>query len=54
MLKRYLHADGSVVWGDLSVALLRGEDGSPLHFISQIVDVTVQQPTASGSPRRWR
>ena len=43
MLKRYLHADGSVVWGDLSVALLRGEDGAPLHFISQIVDVTVQQ-----------
>ncbi len=43
ILKRYLHADGSVVWGDLSVALLRSDDGRPLHFISQIVDVTVQQ-----------
>ncbi len=43
ILKRYLHADGSVVWGDLSVALLRDDDDVPLHFISQIVDVTVQQ-----------
>lgn len=41
--KRYLHADGHVVWGDLSVALLRGQDGQPLHFISQVVDVSEQQ-----------
>jgi two-component system phosphate regulon sensor histidine kinase PhoR len=40
--KRYLHADGHVVWGDLSVALLRADDGSPIHLISQIVDVTAQ------------
>jgi two-component system, OmpR family, phosphate regulon sensor histidine kinase PhoR len=38
--KRYLHADGHVVHGDLSVALLRLPDGTPIHFISQIVDVT--------------
>ncbi len=38
--KRYLHADGSIVWGDLSTALVRGDDGAPTHFISQIVDVT--------------
>ncbi|KQW53151.1 hypothetical protein ASC77_02305 [Nocardioides sp. Root1257] len=38
--KRYLHAAGHVVWGDLSVALVRGHDGAPLHFISQILDVT--------------
>jgi two-component system phosphate regulon sensor histidine kinase PhoR len=38
--KRYLHADGHVVHGDLSVALLRSEDGDPIHFISQILDVT--------------
>ena len=32
--KRYLHADGHVVWGDLSVALVRGPDGEPaaLHL----------------------
>ena len=40
--KRYVHADGDVVWGDLSVALVRGSDGEPLHFISQILDVTEQ------------
>jgi two-component system, OmpR family, phosphate regulon sensor histidine kinase PhoR len=38
--KRYLHADGHVVHGDLSVALLRSPDGAPIHFISQILDVT--------------
>lgn len=43
--KRYLHAEGHVVWGDLSVALVRGPDGQPLHFISQILDVTEQQTT---------
>jgi PAS domain S-box-containing protein len=41
--KRYLHARGHVVWGDLSVALVRGQDGLPLHFISQILDVTEQR-----------
>ncbi len=42
LVKRYLHADGHVVWGDLSVALLRQADGTPIHFISQILDVTEQ------------
>jgi PAS domain S-box-containing protein len=40
MRKRYLHADGHVVHGDLSVALLRSPDGVPIHFISQVLDVT--------------
>lgn len=40
--KRYLHAEGYVVWGDLSTALVRGPGGRPLHFISQILDVTEQ------------
>lgn len=43
MRKRYLRADGSVVWGDLSVALMRAPDGTPLCFISQILDVSEQQ-----------
>jgi PAS domain S-box-containing protein len=41
--KRYLHGRGHVVWGDLSVAVARDADGHPLHFISQVVDVTRQQ-----------
>ena len=41
--KRYLHADGSTVLGDLSVALLRDPSGAPIHFISQIVDLSERQ-----------
>lgn len=41
--KRYLHADGHFVWGDLSVALVRDADGEPLHFISQVLDITEQR-----------
>ena len=40
ILKRYLRPDGSVVWGDLSVALVRDDTGEPQHFISQILDVS--------------
>lgn len=38
--KRYLRGDGAVVWVDLSVTLLRDEDGVPIHFISQLLDIT--------------
>jgi PAS domain S-box-containing protein/diguanylate cyclase (GGDEF)-like protein len=38
--KRYMHADGSIVWGLLHTSLVRDADGSPLHFISHVVDIT--------------
>jgi PAS domain S-box-containing protein len=38
--KRYLHRDGRVVWGHLTCTLVRDDAGRPLHFISQVVDVT--------------
>ena len=40
--KRYLRADGEVLWVDLSVALARGRDGAPAHFVSQVLDVSDQ------------
>jgi two-component system, OmpR family, phosphate regulon sensor histidine kinase PhoR len=46
LTKRYLRNDGQLVWGDLSVALLRDDDGAPLHFIAQIVDMTDQREAA--------
>jgi two-component system phosphate regulon sensor histidine kinase PhoR len=41
--KRYIRSDGSTLIGDLSVALLRGADGAPIHFISQVADLTERQ-----------
>ena len=40
MEKRYIRADGSTVWIMLSVSLVRDADGEPLHFISQIEDIS--------------
>ncbi|MDQ8202993.1 PAS domain S-box protein [Pelagicoccus sp. SDUM812003] len=40
MLKRYLHADGSVVWINLNVSLVRDAQGEPLYFVSVIEDCT--------------
>jgi PAS domain S-box-containing protein len=38
--RRYLRGDGSVLWGEASVALIRGADGEPRLFVSQIRDLT--------------
>lgn len=38
--KRYVRPDGEVVFGDLSVACIRGPDGKVTVLIKQVVDVT--------------
>jgi diguanylate cyclase (GGDEF)-like protein len=38
--KRYIRSDGSLVWVLLSVSLVRDAAGAPLHFISQIQDIS--------------
>ena len=43
MNKRYRRADGRVVWGHLTVSLVRNTAGQPLHFISQIEDITARK-----------
>jgi PAS domain S-box-containing protein len=45
LTKRYLRPDGSLVHAELSTSLLRGPEGSPLYFATQIIDVTEQQQT---------
>lgn len=38
--KRYIRKDGGIIWAMVSVSLLRDNEGKPLHFISQIIDVS--------------
>ncbi|MGH2919680.1 MAG: diguanylate cyclase [Solirubrobacteraceae bacterium] len=38
--KRYLRPDGTPVWVSRSVTLVRDADGTPLHFLDQIQDIT--------------
>jgi PAS domain S-box-containing protein len=43
MEKRYLRKTGEIIWGHLSGAVVRDADGTPLHFISQIEDITARK-----------
>ncbi len=40
MEKRYIHKNGQVVWIVLMVSLVRDARGNPVHFVSQIMNVT--------------
>ncbi|MEB0083169.1 PAS domain S-box protein [Glaciimonas sp. Gout2] len=40
MEKRYFHKDGRTIWAQLNVSLVRTRDGAPVHFVSQIQDIT--------------
>ena len=40
MEKRYVRRDGSIVWINLTVSLVRGAEGEPRHFISVVEDIT--------------
>jgi len=43
MEKRYVRRDGSLLPVLLSVALVRDADGTPVHFVSQVQDLTAQR-----------
>jgi diguanylate cyclase (GGDEF)-like protein/PAS domain S-box-containing protein len=38
--KRYIHADGHVIWVALSTSVVRDEDGEPLYMVSQTQEIT--------------
>jgi len=41
--KRYIHKDGSILWADVSVSIMRDKKGNPLHYITTVVDITAQK-----------
>jgi PAS domain S-box-containing protein len=55
--KRYLHKTGRIVWGHLTCSLVRDADRKPLHFISQVQDITERKEserTLRESEERFR
>src|SRR3546814_6841274 len=38
--KRYLRPDGSEVWAQLNVTLVRNQHGHPMHFVAQLQDIS--------------
>lgn len=38
--KRYYHKNGEIIWGQLNVSVITDTDDKPLHFVSQIQDIT--------------
>ncbi len=43
IIKHYLHKEGNYIWVDVSVALVRSNDGTPDYDIVHIVDVTKEK-----------
>ncbi len=43
MEKRYLHREGHVVWGNLTVSLVRDEGGTPQFTIGMVEDITARK-----------
>lgn len=41
--KRYIRADQSIVWANLTVSLVRDDAGEPLYFISVVEDISTRK-----------
>lgn len=37
--KRYIRADGRVIWVQLHGSLIRDDSGMPVHFVAQVIDI---------------
>lgn len=38
--KRYIHKNGSMIWGNLNCALVRDNENNPIYYIYQVLDIT--------------
>jgi diguanylate cyclase (GGDEF)-like protein/PAS domain S-box-containing protein len=54
MEKRYIRADGSLVWGELTVSLLRDDRGRPRAVYAQIQDISGRRQAVEALDRRAR
>jgi PAS domain S-box-containing protein/putative nucleotidyltransferase with HDIG domain len=43
--KRYITKTGGIIWVNLSVALIRDTQGTPLYFLSMVENITVRKQT---------
>jgi PAS domain S-box-containing protein len=50
--KRYLLPGGGIVWGLLTVTIVRDAKGAPQHFVAQVQDIT-DRKTSEGELRRY-
>jgi PAS domain S-box-containing protein len=41
--RRYIHRNGSIVWANVRISLIRANDGSPLCSVAHVEDVTEQK-----------
>jgi len=51
MDKRYIRADGGLVWVHLTVSIVRDRFGAPKHFIAQVQDLTARREAEAAV--RW-
>jgi PAS domain S-box-containing protein len=54
MEKRYLRGDGTTVWVELTVGLVRDACGQPLHFVSVIQDIRARKALEDAQARTLR
>jgi PAS domain S-box-containing protein len=41
--KRYVHKNGSIVWAQVNVSLIRDSVEQPLYFVAQVEDITIKK-----------
>lgn len=54
MEKRYLRKDGRILWGYLTVRLMKSADGRPSNFLPMLVDITERKAAEACSRRLTR
>ncbi len=50
--KRYIHANGSVIWVSLSTTIVRGTSGQPSYLLSQMQDISERKQTEAALAHR--